>query len=152
MIVRDRLIRASREGRPLEDIHPRSAQAIVQELWNTEERSAHAYHRVDRRCGSNVSYEELSAVDREPSSPELSPEEAAASAGISGDDILAVASAVGIMRTSPSEGTAPSFPSDHTPHKTASFQLELDFGCIRARGRHSRTTSVPASQPTGPTW
>lgn len=75
MIERDRRIRASREGLPLEDIRPRTAQAIVQELWNVEERSAHSYHRVDRRFGGNVSYEELSAADREPSGLESSPEE-----------------------------------------------------------------------------
>ena len=76
MVERDRRIRASREGLPLEDIHPRSAQAIVQELWNVEERSAHSYYRIDRRFGGNVSYEELSVADREPNGLEASPEEA----------------------------------------------------------------------------
>lgn len=35
----------------------------MQDVWNIEERNAHAYHRSDRASGALISYDELVAVD-----------------------------------------------------------------------------------------
>ena len=50
-------------------------QAILQELWNAEERSAHSFHRSDRASGATYSYEELADIGQEPQGYSASPED-----------------------------------------------------------------------------
>lgn len=66
MVERDRCLRAIRMGCSPRDIALRTPQTILQELWNAEERSAHAYYRSDRVSGVICSYEDLVGAGREP--------------------------------------------------------------------------------------
>ena len=50
-------------------------QAILQELWNAEERSAHSFHRSDRASGATYPYEELADIGQEPQGYSASPED-----------------------------------------------------------------------------
>ena len=75
MVERDRVLRAIHTGCSPCDIGSRNPQAILQELWNAEERSAHSFHRSDRASGATYSYEELADIGQEPQGYSASPED-----------------------------------------------------------------------------
>ena len=63
MLERDRILRAVDARCSPEELAFRHPQTILQDVWNIEERNAHAYHRSDRASGALTSYDELVAVD-----------------------------------------------------------------------------------------
>ncbi|WP_144169812.1 sigma-70 family RNA polymerase sigma factor [Bifidobacterium longum] len=63
MLERDRILRAVDARCSPEELAFRHPQTILQDVWNIEERNAHAYHRSDRASGALISYDELVAVD-----------------------------------------------------------------------------------------
>lgn len=54
-----------------------------------------------------------------------------------GDDILALATAVGIVHNPHLNGDTPPCQANHTPRRTVLFRLEFDCGRVRTRGKHS---------------
>lgn len=101
MIETDRHERARQAQKPVEDIEPRDAQQILDELWRTEEAVNHRFHRGDRgkgrkecTCGAGCgerrgcrlpsthpwSLDQMLEIDRDPATSELTPEDALISA------------------------------------------------------------------------
>lgn len=97
MIETDRHERARQAQKPVEDIEPREAQQILDELWRAEEAVNHRFHRGDRgkgrkecTCGAGCekrrgcrlpsthpwSLEQMLEIDRDPATSELTPEDA----------------------------------------------------------------------------
>lgn len=97
MIETDRHERARQAQKPVEDIEPREAQQILDELWRAEEAVNHRFHRGDRgkgrkecTCGAGCgerrgcrlpsthpwSLDQMLEIDRDPSSLSPSPEQA----------------------------------------------------------------------------
>mgnify|MGYP000939827844 FL=1 len=96
MITTDRQQRASATGVPLDQVKHRTAQKILDELWNAEEAATHQAVRGDRgkgkkkcMCGAGCgprrgcrlpnnapfSYEQMLEIDRDPASPGMSAED-----------------------------------------------------------------------------
>ncbi|HFG8808290.1 sigma factor-like helix-turn-helix DNA-binding protein [Corynebacterium striatum] len=96
MIVTDRQQRAAATGVPLDQVKPRTAQKILDELWNAEEAATHQAVRADRgkgkkkcTCGAGCgprrgcripnnkpfSYEQMLDIDLDPASPGISAED-----------------------------------------------------------------------------
>lgn len=97
MIETDRHERARQAQKPVEDIEPREAQQILDELWRAEEAVNHRFHRGDRgkgrkecTCGAGCeerrgcrmpsthpwSLDQMLEIDRDPATSELTPEDA----------------------------------------------------------------------------
>lgn len=118
MIETDRHERARQAQKPVEDIEPREAQQILDELWRAEEAVNHRFHRGDRgkgrkECTCGVGCEErrgcrlpsthpwsldqLLEIDRDPTTSELTPEDAlitAEEARSHAADLLAMRAAI----------------------------------------------------------
>ena len=98
MIATDRQQRATATGVPLDQVKPRTAQKILDELWNAEEAATHKAVRADRGkgkkkctceagCGPRrgcrlpnnapFSYEQMLDIDLDPASPGISAEDQA---------------------------------------------------------------------------
>lgn len=98
MIATDRQQRATATGVPLDQVKPRTAQKILDELWNAEEAATHKAVRADRgkgkkkcTCGAGCaprrgcrvpnnkpfSYEQMLDIDLDPASPGISAEDQA---------------------------------------------------------------------------
>lgn len=96
MIATDRQRRAAATGVPLDQVKPRTAQEILDELWNAEEAATHQAVRGDRgkgkkkcTCGAGCgprrgcrlpnnapfSYEQMLEIDLDPASPGMSAED-----------------------------------------------------------------------------
>lgn len=96
MIATDRQQRAAATGVPLDQVKPRTAQEILDELWNAEEAATHQAVRGDRgkgkkkcTCGAGCgprrgcrlpnnapfSYEQMLEIDLDPASPGMSAED-----------------------------------------------------------------------------
>ncbi|KDS93894.1 sigma factor-like helix-turn-helix DNA-binding protein [Dermabacter hominis] len=96
MIATDRQQRAAETGVPLNQVKPRTAQKILDELWNAEEAATHKAVRADRgkgkkkcTCGAGCgprrgcrlpnnapfSYEQMLDIDLDPASPGISAED-----------------------------------------------------------------------------
>lgn len=96
MIATDRQQRAAATGVPLDQLKPRTAQEILDELWNAEEAATHQAVRGDRgkgkkkcTCGAGCgprrgcrlpnnapfSYEQMLEIDLDPASPGMSAED-----------------------------------------------------------------------------
>lgn len=97
MIETDRHERARQVQKPVEDIEPRDAQQILDELWRAEETVNHQFHRGDRgkgrkecTCGAGCeerrgcrlpsthpwSFDQMLEIDRDPTTSEFTPEDA----------------------------------------------------------------------------
>ncbi|CAM4365344.1 MULTISPECIES: sigma factor-like helix-turn-helix DNA-binding protein [Corynebacterium] len=97
MIETDRHERARQAQKPVEDIEPRQAQQILDELWRAEEAVNHRFHRGDRgkgrkecTCGAGCeerrgcrlpsthpwSLDQMLEIDRDPATSALTPEDA----------------------------------------------------------------------------
>lgn len=118
MIETDRHERARQAQKPVEDIEPRDAQQILDELWRAEEAVNHRFHRGDRgkgrkecTCGAGCkerrgcrlptthpwSLDQMLEIDRDPATSELTPEDAliaAEEARSHAADLLAMRAAI----------------------------------------------------------
>ena len=118
MIETDRHKRARQAQKPVEDIEPREAQQILDELWRAEEAVNHRFHRGDRgkgrkecTCGAGCeerrgcrlpsthpwSLDQMLEIDRDPATSELTPEDAliaAEEARSHAADLLAMRAAI----------------------------------------------------------
>lgn len=95
MIETERHERARQAQKPVEDIEPRDAQQILDELWRAEEAVNHRFHRGDRgkgrkecTCGAGCeerrgcrlpsthpwSLDQMLEIDRDPAISELTPD------------------------------------------------------------------------------
>lgn len=134
MIATDRQQRAAATGVPLDQVKPRTAQKILDELWNAEEAATHQAVRGDRSkgkkkctCGAGCgprrgcrlpnnapfSYEQMLEIDLDPASPGMS----AASP---------VPSVLGV-----SAERSSSSPSSASPTSSTSTSSELPASCER---------------------
>ena len=134
MIATDRQQRAAATGVPLDQVKPRTAQKILDELWNAEKAATHQAVRGDRgkgkkkcTCGAGCgprrgcrlpnnapfSYEQMLEIDLDPASPGMS----AASP---------VPSVLGV-----SAERSSSSPSSASPPSSTSTSSELPASCER---------------------
>ena len=115
MVETDRRERARQAQKPVEDIEPRDAQQILDELWRAEEAVNHRFHRGDRgkgrkecTCGAGCgerrgcrlpsthpwSLDQMLEIDRDPATSELTPEDVV----IAAEEAQTHASDLAVMR------------------------------------------------------
>ena len=155
MIATDRQQRAAATGVPLDQVKPRTAQKILDELWNAEEAATHQAVRGDRgkgkkkcTCGAGCgprrgcrlpnnapfSYEQMLEIDLDPASPGMS----AASP---------VPSVLGV-----SAERSSSSPSSSSPTSSTSTSSDLPASCERRSFSSTCPTKASRWWRTPPDW